>query len=340
MTLSLKPAPAQDAAPTTSTPPLDPHTPIQGRSALLAARYEAQERQHREASLRRDLASALKREHRRARRLVQRVEGDLARAEEAQLYKKYGELLQGAYGKPLARGATEARVPDYYAEGMPEITIPLDPTTDLQGNIHSYFRQYRRMHDALDRIESRLLTVMERVEIIEAARAAVADAPDLDTLEALHDDLLARQLLTPKQQPHDPQRATARPPYRTFRSLNDATILVGRGSRHNDALTTRVARGRDIWLHARDWSGAHVVLRMDRSATPNQADLHDAALLAAHFSTGKADTQVDVTYTLAKHVRKPRGAAPGMVHVGGGATLTVRPDSPRLQRLLEREVPC
>ena len=92
-------------------------------------------------------------------------------------------------------------------------------------------------------------------------------------------------------------------------------------------------------MHARDWAGSHVVLRMDRDENPTQDDLWDAALLAAHFSKGREDTLIDVTYTRAKHVRKPKGYPPGLVTVAGGSTLGVSIDKERLASLLADETP-
>ena len=70
----------------------------------------------------------------------------------------------------------------------------------------------------------------------------------------------------------------------------------------------------------------------------NSQDLIDAAVLAAHFSKGKNDSLVDVTHTFAKHVRKPKGAAPGLVTISGGSTITVNPADARLSQLLQTEI--
>lgn len=293
------------------------------------------------SALRAVLSAGLRREHRKARRLVTNLEADLARAEQAQQYRRFGELLQSAYGQPLPRGATVATVPDYYADGTPLVEVPLDPARSLKENIARYFHEYRRMNAAIGDIEERLLAAMARAEALEAAREQLASAAEAE-LEALQQQWVAQKLWRPQQQASRGSRGrsnqAAQLPYRTFIGHSGAKILVGRGSKHNDALTTRVARGRDVWLHARDWAGAHVVLRMERDDEPNSADLRDAALLAAHFSKGRGDSLVDVTYTRAKWVRKPKGAAPGLVTVAGGATFAVSPDEDRIAILFEREV--
>ncbi|RDV39995.1 fibronectin-binding domain-containing protein [Bradymonadaceae bacterium TMQ3] len=288
------------------------------------------------STLSRDLRSRAK----SLRRRVKHIEQDLQRIDEAADFKKFGELLQSAYGK-VERGASQVRVPDYYAEGMPEIIIELDPAHDLQWNIDRYFHQYRRYKEARDDVETRYLESVDTLEALEDARQSLQELAeaDLDTLTAFNAKLRNQGLLKTTHRQRAARKALApRPPYREFRSRRGAVILVGRGARHNDALTTRIARGRDLWLHARDWAGAHVVVRRDRGEDLDSETLLDAATLAAHFSRGREDSLIDVTYTDARHVRKPRGAAPGLVTIAAGSTLAVTLDEDRLQRLLESEI--
>jgi predicted ribosome quality control (RQC) complex YloA/Tae2 family protein len=113
--------------------------------------------------------------------------------------------------------------------------------------------------------------------------------------------------------------------------------LVGRGADRNDELTFQVARGNDLWLHARDVPGAHVVVPL--AGRPiDEETLVDAALLAAHHSNARGEPQVDVSYTLRKQVRKPPRTRPGLVTLSGAKTLRVRVDPERLARLLASRV--
>lgn len=288
--------------------------------------------------LRRQLERALRTQYRRIKRRITHIERDLKRIESAENYKKWGQLLQSAYGK-VNKGAPSVEVPDFYEEGMPLIEIPLDPAKSLQENIDRYFHQYRRYSQAQEKVEDRLLESMDLLERLEIARETL---PQIDGGQPLRDyqERLRKEKLLPRRPPQQTRRKDSAPlpPYREFRARSGATILVGRGAKHNDRLTTSVARGRDLWLHARDWTGAHIVLRRERGQEAASEDLLDAALLAAHFSRGRADTIVDVTYTEAKFVRKPPGAPPGRVTVAGGSTIAVRADEARLKRLLDSEI--
>jgi predicted ribosome quality control (RQC) complex YloA/Tae2 family protein len=120
-------------------------------------------------------------------------------------------------------------------------------------------------------------------------------------------------------------------PFRRFTSPSGLTVLVGRNNRDNDRLSMRVANPGDTWLHARGVPGAHVVLRAppggaEGASLPDEADLRFAASIAAFYSKARDGSVVDVSHTPARHVKKPRGAPPGLVTLLQEAVVRVRPD--------------
>jgi predicted ribosome quality control (RQC) complex YloA/Tae2 family protein len=108
---------------------------------------------------------------------------------------------------------------------------------------------------------------------------------------------------------------------------------VGRGSRHNDDLTFHHSSPNDVWLHARDAAGAHVVLRWPGPGNPPARDLEEAATLAALHSKSRTSGSAPVDWTLRKYVRKPRKAPPGRVTADRLQTLFVEPDEALPERL-------
>ncbi len=309
------------------------------RSERLARDFSQSLEERKRRELRQSLRSRLKSRHKSLKRRVSAIESDFENIEDADKYRRRGELLQSAYGD-VEPGASSVTVPDFYQEGMPKIEIPVDPSRSLQQNIEYYFHQYRRYNDARDKVETRLLESIELRDELASARQRIDDLETIEEMNAYREELEDKGLLKtrPKGTYSGPKRQKALPPYREFKAKSGATILVGRGAAHNDTLTTSIARGRDMWLHARNWRGAHVILRIRKGEDPKSEDLVDAATLAAHFSRGSSDTVVDITYTHAKYVRKPSGAPAGLVTVGGGSTLSVRMEEPRLKRLLNTEV--
>lgn len=101
-------------------------------------------------------------------------------------------------------------------------------------------------------------------------------------------------------------------------------MLVGRDAKENDRLL-REAAPDDVWMHARGAPGSHVLIRRGGRREIPQSVLRVAASLAARYSKLKSERSVDVTVAAAKHVRKPKGAPPGMVMVQNEDTLTVDP---------------
>ena len=111
--------------------------------------------------------------------------------------------------------------------------------------------------------------------------------------------------------------------YLTARGLS---VLVGRGARENHRLTFAVAGPEDLWLHARDVPGAHVILR-DPEGRAAAEDVREAAELAAFFNEARAQPQADVHVTRRKYVRAARGGH-GRVRIAHSDTVRVTPRDP------------
>jgi len=104
---------------------------------------------------------------------------------------------------------------------------------------------------------------------------------------------------------------------------------VGRNNKENDYLTFKFARPDDLWFHAQDVPGSHVVLRRKekkRESSPN--DIKEAAQVAAYFSKVRGAKKAWVIYTMAKYVKKPKKGKPGLALVEREKTILVEPKLP------------
>jgi len=174
------------------------------------------------------------------------------------------------------------------------------------------FDKARRVERARQQIDLRRReTRLAQVEAREA-EARLLEARDARELPGPREDAGRRGEL-----------AAAPRHYLTARGLS---LLVGRNARENHHLTFRVARAEDLWLHARDVPGSHVVLR-DGEGRAGADDLREAAEVAAFFSEARGEAMVDVHVTRRKHVRPARGG-PGRVFVAHSDTLRVPPRDP------------
>ena len=126
-------------------------------------------------------------------------------------------------------------------------------------------------------------------------------------------------------------------PY-AFCSSDGFMLFVGKNNKQNDFLTTKMARAEDIWLHAKDIPGAHVIIRTEGKEAP-PATLMEAAGLAALFSKAGRSKSAPIDYTLKKHVHKPKGARPGMVIYEHQKTIMAAPDEELPERLRQPSKP-
>jgi predicted ribosome quality control (RQC) complex YloA/Tae2 family protein len=295
-----------------------------------------------------DLRSRLKGRQDQLERRLSHIREDLEEVRRADKYKQRAELLQQAYGQ-VQRGDEAVTVPNFYADDMEPVEIPLDPSRSLQENIDAYFHQAKRYRQAQTKVEERLDTTQTLKTRVEDARARLhalesddaEDLPSAQVIQELKNEWIDEGLLeeaSDAQQDSATTKERRARPYREFMAHSGRSILVGKGAEENDTLSTKIARGRDMWFHARDFPGAHVVLRLEnRGEAPSQEDLLDAATLAAHFSGGRRDTGVEVTYTRAKYVRKTKNLPAGRVYVSDESVIGLRLDDERLQRLLQSE---
>jgi predicted ribosome quality control (RQC) complex YloA/Tae2 family protein len=251
-----------------------------------------------------------------ARGRVRGLERELAQASDPDLPRGLANLLLARLGE-IERGAAEARVTGFHGE---PVTIPLDPSKSPQENADDLYREAGRLERAREKLPPLLEEAGEKVQGLEELREDLRDG-------RLSPEEAESRLPGEAGRPGVPGRTEdARLPYLRFRSSGGLEIRVGRGSSENDALTFRHSRPDDVWLHAREAAGAHVVLRWDKPEAPPGRDLTEAAVLAALNSQARSAGVVPVDWTRRKYVRKPRGARPGTVLPRETRTVFVEPD--------------
>ena len=110
-----------------------------------------------------------------------------------------------------------------------------------------------------------------------------------------------------------------------FTTTDGFSVLVGKNNKQNDFLTLKLAKNADLWFHTKDIHGSHVILRYEHGKEFSDTAILEAARLAAKYSKAKHSQNVPVDYTLVKYVKKPSGAAPGMVIYTDNQTVYVTP---------------
>ncbi len=346
-------APYRDPAPHPAPEASDRFAEVPEEALLTAieAHYAPKEERERGDRLRARLAQVLRRQRAALERRARALERDAQQAERAPQLEREGELLKSQL-KTLRPGATEAVVHDY--ESGENLRVPLDPKLSPAANLEAIFRRARKAARVGRRAAMDLETVRERRAALEELEEALAGIPDFDkeALAAFAERPEVARLLERRASRAPTGRAAAKPRRvwklgkrelparlvpRRYRASGGLEIWVGRSDEGNDILTTRLARGRDLFFHLEGSPGSHVVLRVEKAEPPQEA-LLEAAELAVQFSKQKKATRASVHVARIKDVSKPRGAKPGLVYVHRGRTLDLRRDPKRLARVLEARI--
>jgi predicted ribosome quality control (RQC) complex YloA/Tae2 family protein len=268
---------------------------------------------------------------------------DLGEAVQAEGYRRKGEMLKTAL-HAIEPGAEDVTVTDYET-GMP-VTISLDPRLSAAENLTAYFKRYQKELRGARALQEQLKNLrMLQIEIGDFQKRLAA-ASDLATIQTLAAEARVRKLLSrqyPVRKPSAPRPSRmasgkkeipARLRPKQYKTEQGLEIWVGRSEEGNDYLTTRLARGNDLFFHLEGYPGSHVILRTGGSAAPPSESILCACELAVHFSKLKDARHADVHVAPVKNVKKPRGAKPGLVYVMGGKTVRLRRDSKRLENIL------
>ncbi|MDP2341117.1 MAG: NFACT RNA binding domain-containing protein [Deltaproteobacteria bacterium] len=278
----------------------------------------------------------LKGEIDRKRRLLKALQGDQTKHGDPALLEEQGELLKTVMGK-LKRGAASVDVVGY--DGTPRV-IGLDPTRDPKQNLALLFGKAKKARTAIARTAPRIEEASREFAALEAARALLIG--DDDDAVARVESLLAGGGPSPRRKAAmQTAQQGGRVAWRSFAvdvpRGTPLVVRVGRGAKDNDVLV-KSAKGHDLWLHARDATGGHVIVPSD-GGDVDDAVLRDAALLAAWFSSLRGERHVDIQHTRVKNLRKPGGgAAPGLFLVSHETVLGLRVDDERIKLLLAAEV--
>ncbi len=199
----------------------------------------------------------------------------------------------------------------------------LDETSrdDAKDRATKLFAEYKKLGNTLPHLDERETTLRESQRAIEELRWETERAEDHD----LDDVAAAVAHLEPKHQRSAVHAKRRKRAPLEFRTDSGSRILVGRSPSENADLTFRIARPNDLWFHAQNIPGAHVILQRDDRTEPPEEDIARAAALAASFSKAKTSGKVPIDYTQRKYVRAQKNAPPGLVWYTNPRTILAEP---------------
>lgn len=210
------------------------------------------------------------------------------------------------------------------------------PSRDCIDQAQALYRQARKLRRSVAAITPRLEEHQRRLGALEASltyleQLSLDEPGSLEAIEALAvevDDQLGRPGANRRERRQSAQAAQAaagQPQPLEVRSPGGLPLQVGRNHRQNEWIAFRQARRGDLWFHAQELPGSHVVLKSSE-ASASDADLQAAADLAAHFSRGRANRRVPVVMVPTTDLQRIPGSAPGTVRHRGGEVLWGEPE--------------
>jgi predicted ribosome quality control (RQC) complex YloA/Tae2 family protein len=269
-----------------------------------------------------DKVRVLKARLKKLTKLLENLMADAKKCQKNLGLEAVAELLK-THMHLVKRGDTEVTVTDYAVHPPQTKRIELAPGS-VQAMLAGMYNKVKRAKRGLINLAPRLDETRREIEAVKAELLLVTDVG----VQGVDVDLSTKSIVVPVKLKKNQEN---RRPYRSYVSSDNLPILVAKSAADGDALTLRHARGNEWWLHVKDATGAHVVVKCVDDLPPNT--LLEAATLAAFYSKAKNEASVPVQYTRVKHVRKTSGLAAGQVLVAQAKTILIRIDEGRLSAL-------
>lgn len=273
------------------------------------------------AALRRQTAAQLEAARRRVRRRLEAAQGDLPDPDAAARVRREAEWLLALHHQ-ITPGQTRLEIE--LGDGA-SFVIELDPTLSPIEQAQRRFKQAGKWDRAAQHIPARLAQLEGDLAFLDQLASDLALAENQPQIAAVAAELARSGLLPPRPDRPAPPRV-ADPLLRVY-AASGFEIVVGRNARQNEKVTFEIATAADLWLHARDAPGAHVVIRSG-GRTVDDETLQQAAQLAAYHSARRGERAVAVMVAPRRMVSRHPGGRPGLVQVRDSATVTVPAELP------------
>lgn len=288
--------------------PIDGQHPYLTISAALERYFGARDAQDRISQKSASMVRLLKGQIDRCEKKLALQEEELSSAARMEEYRLMGEILNANLWQ-LHKGQEAAELPNFYDENGGSIVIPLDIQLTPTQNAQRYFKKYQKARSARATAAQQKEKTLQELNYLESMLLDVGKCVGESELEEIRQELVRTGYMKRSTNRRQQRVLPKSKPYR-YESADGILMEVGKNAAQNDRLTTG-AKPSEWWLHAKDMPGSHVIIHHE-GELPQQT-LKEAAILAAWYSKGQRSSSVPIDYTQRRYVKKPSGAAPGMM---------------------------
>lgn len=300
------------------------HETFQSLGQLLDYYYQEKAEKDRIAQQASDLIHRVQSELEKNIKKLAKQQDELLATENAEEFRQKGELLT-TYLSIVPNNQDIVVLDNYYTNQT--IEISLDRALTPNQNAQRYFKKYQKLKEAVKHLKGIISDTENTITYLESVETSLNHA-SMEDINDIREELVETGFI--KRRAHDKQHKRKKPE-QYLASDGKTIIMVGRNNLQNDELTFKMARKGELWFHAKDIPGSHVLIR--DNLNPSDEVKTDAAELAAYYSKARLSNLVQVDMIEAKKLNKPSGTKPGFVTYTGQKTLRVTPTQEKIDSL-------
>ena len=295
--------------------------PFANLSDLLDTYYKDKAERDRVKQQASELIRRVENELQKNRHKLTKQEKELLATDNAEEFRQKGELLT-TFLHQVPNDQDQVILDNYYTNQP--ITIALDKALTPNQNAQRYFKRYQKLKEAVKYLTDLIEETKATILYLESVETVLNQA-GLEEIAEIREELIQTGFIRRRQREKIQKR---KKPEQYIASDGKTIIYVGRNNLQNEELTFKMARKEELWFHAKDIPGSHVVI--SGNLDPSDEVKTDAAELAAYFSQGRLSNLVQVDMIEVKKLNKPTGGKPGFVTYTGQKTLRVTPDPEKI----------
>ena len=302
----------------------DSKTQLSTLSELLDTFYKDKAERDRVNQQASELIRRVENELEKNRKKLGKQEEELLATENAEEFRQKGELLT-TFLHQVPNDQDQVELDNYYTGE--KIIISLDKALTPNQNAQRYFKRYQKLKEAVKHLTSLIEETRATILYLESVETALAQA-SLTEIAEIREELVQTGFIRRRQREKIQKRQK---PEKYLATDGQTIILVGRNNLQNDELTFKIAKKDELWFHAKDIPGSHVVIT--GNLQPSDEVKTDAAELAAYFSKARLSNLVQVDMIETRKLNKPTGGKPGFVTYTGQKTLRVTPNEEKIKSM-------